>query len=122
MRSLLLLLLCAGLVAAQTPTPTPIPNLPPAIFVDILPDPILDGAWVVCSPKDAQLLRFSWTRSVAQGPALEPADWRELARCSFSIAGIYVYCATVNDGTNWVHDEVPVAATLAAADAAAKVK
>jgi hypothetical protein len=120
----LYLALGAGIALAQTPTPTPVTNQPPLVFTDVVPDPLGDGAWVVCSVHDdGTYLRFAWTK--VSGPLNGSVIWSSqtgrTAHVSFTVKGLYVLRCTVNDGTNFVSDELRIEAADYA-DAAVRVR
>jgi hypothetical protein len=118
----LLLLVGAGIALAQNPTPTPPTNQPPLVFTDVVPDPLGDGAWVVCSVHDdGTFIRFAWTKVSGPGSVIWSSQAGRTTHVSFTVKGLYVLRCTVNDGTNFVHDELRIEAADYA-DAAVRVK
>jgi hypothetical protein len=104
-------------LVAQTPTPTPIPNAAPKVFVDGEPDYLGGGAFLCCSQIDDGLNRavsFYWQKVSGPGTVSWSAQSGRQTRVRFSIKGLYVLKCTVSDGQYFVADQITVMADTAA--------
>jgi hypothetical protein len=117
MRSLLLWLCLILPAFSQVPTPTPIPNSAPRIFIDGEADALNSGAFLFCSTADDGLprtLTFNWTRVSGPGSVSWTAQQRSMTHARFSIKGLYVIQCAVSDGQYTVTDRITIMADAAA--------
>jgi hypothetical protein len=113
MRSLLLWLCLAIPAFSQVPTPTPIPNSAPRIFVDGESDFLNNGAFLFCSTVDDGMTRpltFLWTKVSGPGTLTWSAQQKSMTHIHFSTKGLYVIQCAVSDGQFVVTDKITILA------------